>query len=149
MIDNINMEEILKKIVSNKDDINKLILCYSLLTQDEIIKRVCKTFKKKHYILKPNEIDKDIKLVNIPIGLYIKNNMNIENFVFCFTDLVTLLLLENELFYDDENIDLYDVTYFNVPKYEINDDEFNIFKQNKNRGLIAEERFKIQMIVNI
>jgi len=151
------MESILQKIIEDKV-VNRLILCYSTMTQEDIIKKVCDEYRKSKKILKPKEIDETIMRINIPIGLYVKTKC--KNYVYCFTNLIKDDLKRQCFFYDDEldkldefdetyeNYNKYDISYFDIPLYEINKSDFDVKKQNTNREKIAEEKFKIQVILN-
>jgi hypothetical protein len=145
------MEERLNNVIERRE-YTSLILCYSELKQNEIIKMVCDHFRKTGKLLKPIEIDREIKHVNIPIGLCDKYKQ--KNFVFCFTDLVIPLMHTKEdvnLFDDDDRIiqqTNYDLSYFDIPKYNIDMTDFDVPYVNENREKIAQIRFKNQIILN-
>lgn len=139
------------------------ILCYSEMSQFDIIKITKKIYKDTGIIPFPQELDKNAKYVNIPVYLYAKFENKIDNFKLFFTCKILDII-------NDETDDVFDVPkikskekrnlcdYINIEKYEFDKKQkkarrveiLSVKKKNYDLFVEKEDKFikKIQNIHN-
>lgn len=147
-------------IINNftKNNIFDIIICYSLLEQDDIIYKTCEFYNKKYYIPTVKDIDNTALLIDISPYIFMNiNKENLKNWKIFFTKNI-----ENHLIsiYDDfndnvceKNIDL--LEYYNIEKYYITDNDTKILNkeisifQNNNFEIMEKIQNNINSLLNI
>jgi hypothetical protein len=96
------------------------VLCYSELSQIDIIKKTKKIYKETGLIPFPKELDNNVKYINIPVYLYAKFENKNSNFKLFFTNKVIDII-------NDETDDVFDIPktkekrilcdYINIDRY--------------------------------
>jgi hypothetical protein len=119
---------------------NKLILCYSNLSQKEVIQKTMNYYQKNSQVPKPIEIDDKVEKIKLSPMIYlelIKSNYIFDNFVFFFSDLVEELIgsaFDVSVFDDDVKIKkkkFYDISFFDIKVHDFTDKEKDIIGKQK------------------
>jgi len=109
-----------------KEYIGQLILVQTELTQLKIVRKTNRLYHETGGIIMPLDLDKNMKMVDVNVYKYLIGDYHDPSYRVVMTDKILPFLMENTKNIFGGSIEKaikkepYNITYFNIPKIEIN-----------------------------